>query len=269
MSHNTTVVEKTGFMVVCKYKLPPKFDLKPTKPYEVRWGQNFLKTLLTNPKKSSILKKSSLGSKGKSHLRFTQTTVYYFERAQPHSTIPIEGDIAVNMEQHHFYSNLLPVDAFEAEKEVRQKRNFAAMNQNDDNSEDIHKLVLPANSKERDIILHTIQVPVELVDEDENKKNIVQKVKKPCSCNLYCDPDICECNLTGTKCEVFKDNFPCGCQLEYCKNANGREAFNNRYIPKNIVAVANSDNLVPETKEIKCGRVNKRKQVAPLPYRKY
>lgn len=266
-NQNSTVIEKTDCMLICKYKLPSGFNLKPKQPYEVRWGEKFLNTLLPNCEKG-ILKKPCTEGKGKSRLRFSQTTVYYFERAQPQSTISLEGDLALDMEQDHFYSSLLPIDEYEGQKEIRQKRNQAALDYKGVKKEGC-KMVLQINSNEKDIILHTVHVPAEFMEEDSTKVSIVEKVKKGCSCNLYCDPDLCECNLNGKQCEVFKDNFPCGCKLEYCKNANGRRAYNDKYEQKNVLTVPNSPNTSPTVKEIKCGRINKRKQLTPIRYKKH
>lgn len=223
-----------------------------------RCGASLNKSL---PRKG-ILKKFFTEDRIRPRLRFSQTTVYYFKRLvfRPRSQC-----IILSMEQEHFYSNLLPINEYEKQKKVHPKemlplQYFLAI------KEKPCTYVLQLNSTDDDIVLRTIHMPAELMDDDDKKVKIVEKVYKGCSCKIYCNPATCQCSLIGKQCEVFEDDFPCGCLLEYCKNRQGRQAYYNKNVKKNNGSVANPEKPATIVKEIQGGRVNKRKQYTPTRY---
>lgn len=85
----------------------------------------------------------------------------------------------------------------------------------------------PVSAKQRRALLKAAGVrKVDPSEKDECRLIRTSREVCGCTCRVYCDPETCSCSQGGIKCQVDRQNFPCGCTRDGCGNTTGRVEFN-------------------------------------------
>uniref|UniRef100_A0A7E4UN65 CSRNP_N domain-containing protein n=1 Tax=Panagrellus redivivus TaxID=6233 RepID=A0A7E4UN65_PANRE len=86
--------------------------------------------------------------------------------------------------------------------------------------------LIPLEKHIRHALLSTANVQPDPTDFEDCKDIRDSRSKCGCSCtDGICDPATCECSLSGIKCQVDQDGFPCPCDELNCANKEGRVEF--------------------------------------------
>lgn len=85
----------------------------------------------------------------------------------------------------------------------------------------------PVSTRQRRALLKASGIrAIDVTEKDECRLIRSSREVCGCTCRGYCDPDTCECSQSGIKCQVDRQNFPCGCTRDGCANGVGRVEFN-------------------------------------------
>ncbi|XP_074603959.1 cysteine/serine-rich nuclear protein 3-like [Brevipalpus obovatus] len=191
----------------------------------------------------------------KKSVKFNGVTVFYFPRSQGFTCVPSQGGSTLGMDLQHFASRDFTLEAHAEEKRhvhrdilIRQRK-FARMfpyqssgstsESEEDSNDDISDIsdsesewnscyfLQPVPLRQRRALLRESGVrKIETVEKEECRSIRASRENCGCECQIYCDPETCQCSLAGIKCQVDRLSFPCGCTRDGCGNQNGRVEFN-------------------------------------------
>ncbi|CAG0889004.1 unnamed protein product [Darwinula stevensoni] len=190
-------------------------------------------------------------------LAFNDVTVYYFPRTQGFTCVPSQGGSTLGMTLQHFHSEQLSL----GEHETAQKRLHKAMlmelkaqdrrmsRSEDSHSEeelsdvsdsdvevDSYMFLQPVSTRQRRALLRASGVrKIDALETDECRNIRVSREFCGCQCKVFCRPETCLCAISGIKCQVDRQNFPCGCTREGCENPHGRVEFNAHRVRSHLV----------------------------------
>lgn len=201
-----------------------------------------------------LLKKSHV-TRVKKSVNFKGVTVYYFPRSQGFTCVPSQGGSTLGMDSRHCSIRTFTLDSHAEEKKrahrdiLLRQRKYAKMLQKqssgstseseEDSNDDISDIsdselemdscyfLQPVPLRQRRALLRESGVhKIETMEKEECRDIRASREYCGCECQIYCDPETCQCSLAGIKCQVDRLSFPCGCTRDGCGNQNGRVEFN-------------------------------------------
>ncbi|KAG8443537.1 hypothetical protein GDO86_012080 [Hymenochirus boettgeri] len=228
------------------------------------------KPFITDFIPTSIVKKGKHSKKN--NVAFDRVVVFYFQRCQGFTSIPSRGGCTLGMRKRHHHSRQYTLEEFSKEQlDTRQEKlkerlkeekleslkNMLTMNgtkesekANNLSIDDICDEDIDINSGEMDDGFSPRMYPPKkrrallkregLKKIDKSEKHELNEIRRSrencgCSCQDFCDPETCSCNLAGIKCQRDHSNFPCGCTKEGCGNQNGRIEFNSSRVQTHFI----------------------------------
>ncbi|XP_022667385.1 cysteine/serine-rich nuclear protein 2-like [Varroa destructor] len=171
---------------------------------------------------SCLKKKSSDANKiqaNKKEVQFDKTTVYYFERAQGFTSVPIQGGSTLGMSYTH-----LDVE----ERSFQDADDCPTKPFSGDGAESIaaNSVPYPIPSQQRRELLRNSGV--EHIDPNEYvecEKIRASRERCGCKCPVRCDPSSCLCIMENIPCQADTSGIACICSRDECQNPNGRSDF--------------------------------------------
>ncbi|XP_043192700.1 actin cytoskeleton-regulatory complex protein pan1-like [Amphibalanus amphitrite] len=214
----------------------------------------------------SNLKRKSDGTTGDSApkrprrgIQFDGVTVFYFPRAQGFTCIPSQGGSTLGMADEHSHVERFTLTDHVNEQRmahrelltrlrVKQRKlqrlapfqpSASSSEESDAGSEegsdlsdseldvDSYFFLRPVSTRQRRALLRASGVrKIEPMEKDECRDIRTSREFCGCACKVVCRPDNCQCAGAGIKCQVDRQNFPCGCTRDGCQNPSGRIEFN-------------------------------------------
>uniref|UniRef100_A0A8D8VV29 Cysteine/serine-rich nuclear protein 2 n=1 Tax=Cacopsylla melanoneura TaxID=428564 RepID=A0A8D8VV29_9HEMI len=190
-------------------------------------------------------------SKKRRGITFDTVSVYYFPRMQGFTCVPSQGGSTLGMSVHHSHVQTFTLGQYALEqRRVHQRMarspvcsaesagSLSGCDTNDDSDDeeqlsdeefdsDSSYTLQPVKIRQRRAMLRAAGVDkIDPAEKNECKQIRISREYCGCACEGYCDPEICACAQAGIKCQVDRQNFPCGCSRDCCANPKGRIEFN-------------------------------------------
>lgn len=189
--------------------------------------------------------------KKKRGITFDSVTVFYFPRAQGFTCVPSQGGSTLGMGAQHSHVRKFSIVEHANEQrrihrqllqQLRSERNVSNAGSSSEESDsedeatdasesemdlDNYYFLQPVPTRQRRALLRAAGVrKIDSYEKDECRDIRSSREFCGCGCKGYCDPDTCSCSQAGIKCQVDRQNFPCGCSRDNCGNSTGRIEFN-------------------------------------------
>ncbi|XP_043195454.1 uncharacterized protein LOC122366876 [Amphibalanus amphitrite] len=217
------------------------------------------------PTRSNLKRKSddttgdSAPKRPRRGIQFDGVTVFYFPRAQGFTCIPSQGGSTLGMADEHSHVERFTLTDHVNEQRmahrelltrlrVKQRKlqrlapfqpSASSSEESDAGSEegsdlsdseldvDSYFFLRPVSTRQRRALLRASGVrKIEPMEKDECRDIRTSREFCGCACKVVCRPDNCQCAGAGIKCQVDRQNFPCGCTRDGCQNPSGRIEFN-------------------------------------------
>lgn len=196
------------------------------------------------------------------NIQFDNVTVIYFPRAQGFTCVPSQGGSTLGMAKQHSHSERFSLAEYallkrEAQRclltklRTRQKRSVQVVSTSSEDSDVTSELsdmsdseldvdscffLRPMLTRQRRLMLRSSGVrKIEPAEREECRVIRSSREFCGCVCRVVCLPETCLCASSNIKCQVDRQNFPCGCTREGCQNPNGRIEFNPVRVRKHYV----------------------------------